>query len=41
VQNLIDAVSKEIPKIKSLIKNRRIKLEDFEFMRYNGCEIIP
>jgi len=41
VQNLIDAVSKEIPKIKSLIKNGRIRLEDFEFMQYNGCEIIP
>ncbi|MGB9671626.1 MAG: TIGR04084 family radical SAM/SPASM domain-containing protein [Candidatus Bathyarchaeales archaeon] len=41
VQNLIDAVSAEIPKIKSLIKNGLVKREDFEFMRYNGCEIIP
>lgn len=41
VRNLIDAVSAEIPRIKSLIKNGRIKLEDFEFMKYNGCEIIP
>jgi putative peptide-modifying radical SAM enzyme len=41
VHNLIDAVSGEIPRIKGLIKNGRIRLEDFNFMKYNGCEIIP
>ncbi|MEM3725790.1 MAG: TIGR04084 family radical SAM/SPASM domain-containing protein [Candidatus Bathyarchaeia archaeon] len=41
VHNLIDAVSQEIPKIRSLIEKERIKLEDFKFMEYNGCEIIP
>ncbi|MEM3731628.1 MAG: TIGR04084 family radical SAM/SPASM domain-containing protein [Candidatus Bathyarchaeia archaeon] len=41
VQNLIEAVSKEIPRIRNLIKSGRVRLEDFNFMKYNGCEIIP
>jgi hypothetical protein len=41
VHNLIDAVSQEIPRIRSLIDKERISLEDFKFMKYNGCEIIP
>ncbi|MCS7114827.1 MAG: TIGR04084 family radical SAM/SPASM domain-containing protein [Nitrososphaerota archaeon] len=41
VENLIDAVKKEIPRMKRLIRTGKIRLEDFEFMKYNGCEIIP
>ncbi|MEM2103688.1 MAG: TIGR04084 family radical SAM/SPASM domain-containing protein [Candidatus Bathyarchaeia archaeon] len=41
VENLIDAVEEAVPKIKGLINEGRIKLEDFEFMKYIGCEIIP
>ena len=41
VRNLIDAVTKEAPRIRKLIENRRISMKDFEFMKYNGCEIIP
>lgn len=41
VRNLIDAVREELPKIKSLINSGRVRLEDFTFMKYNGCEIIP
>ena len=41
VRNLIDAVRTEIPRIRRLIEEGRISLEDFEFMKYNGCEIIP
>nr|WP_312058963.1 TIGR04084 family radical SAM/SPASM domain-containing protein [Fervidobacterium pennivorans] len=41
VHNLIDAVSQEIPRIKGLIAKGRVKPEDFDFMKYNGCEIIP
>ncbi|MGQ9640677.1 MAG: TIGR04084 family radical SAM/SPASM domain-containing protein [Candidatus Bathycorpusculaceae bacterium] len=41
VRNLIDAVSQEIPRINKLIEKGRIRLEDFNFMKYNGCEIIP
>ena len=41
VRNLVDAVTKEIPRIKKLVKNGRTSLKNFEFMKYNGCEIIP
>lgn len=40
-QNMIDAIASEMPRIKQLIKNGRIKMEDFNFMKYIGCEIIP
>jgi len=38
---MIDAVLAEMPRIKRLISAGRIKIEDFEFMEYVGCEIIP
>jgi uncharacterized protein len=41
VRNLVDAVAKEVPRIRKLMENGRISLKDFEFMKYNGCEIIP
>jgi putative peptide-modifying radical SAM enzyme len=41
VKNLINAVAKEMPRIKRLVKNGKVGLKDFEFLKYNGCEIIP
>ena len=41
VRNLIDATSKEMQRMRKLIENGKINLRDFEFMKYNGCEIIP
>lgn len=41
VENMIDAIKAETPRIRQLIKNGKIKMEDFEFMKYVGCEIIP
>jgi hypothetical protein len=41
VRNLVDAVAKELPRIRKLIENGRISMNDLEFMKYNGCEIIP
>ncbi len=41
VRNLIDTINKETPRIRRLIENGKISLQDFEFMKYNGCEIIP
>jgi putative peptide-modifying radical SAM enzyme len=41
VRNLIEAISAEMPKIQRLIREKKIRLEDFKFMKYNGCEIIP
>ena len=41
VRNLVDAVVREVPRIRKLVENGRISLKGFEFMKYNGCEIIP
>ncbi len=41
VRGLVKAVKKELPRIKNLIENGKISLGDFDFMKYNGCEIIP
>jgi uncharacterized protein len=41
VRDLIDAVAGQIPRIKQFIDNGRLAPTDFEFMKYNGCEIIP
>jgi len=41
VQNLIEAVFQKMPKIQKLIRRGRIGFKDFEYMKYNGCEIIP
>jgi putative peptide-modifying radical SAM enzyme len=41
VKNLINAVESEVPRIRRLIENRKINIKDFQFMKYNGCEIIP
>ena len=41
VRNLVDAIETELPRIKRLVKDQRIQLSDFEYMKYNGCEIIP
>jgi uncharacterized protein len=41
VKGLVKSVASELPRIKQLIKEGEIKLSDFEFLKYNGCEIIP
>jgi putative peptide-modifying radical SAM enzyme len=41
VKNMIDAVKEELPRMKQLIKNGKMGLKDFDFLKYNGCEIIP
>ena len=38
---LIEAIKREIPSIKRIIDTKKISLHDFEFMKFNGCEIIP
>jgi putative peptide-modifying radical SAM enzyme len=38
---LVEAVKTDFPRMQRLLKNGRIKLQDFDFMKYNGCEIIP
>jgi putative peptide-modifying radical SAM enzyme len=41
VRNLIDAIAHEMPRINDLVESKKVRLKDFEFMEYNGCEIIP
>jgi putative peptide-modifying radical SAM enzyme len=41
VRNLIQAVSREVPRIRELIDMGKVKPTDFEYTKYNGCEIIP
>jgi len=40
-KGLINAVKAELPRINRLIDNGKVRLNDFEFGKYNGCEIIP
>lgn len=41
VKALIGDVKAEIPRIKQLIDSGKIRLNDFDFIKYNGAEIIP
>ncbi len=41
VTGLIDSVRAELPRIKRMIAVGEISLNDFDYLRYNGCEIIP
>jgi sulfatase maturation enzyme AslB (radical SAM superfamily) len=41
VKRLIAAVKSEVPRIMRLIEEKKIALSDFEYLKYNGCEIIP
>jgi putative peptide-modifying radical SAM enzyme len=41
VKYMIDSLYDVAPQIKSLIERGTIKREQFEYPRYNGCEIIP
>jgi putative peptide-modifying radical SAM enzyme len=41
VEQLVEAVKDELPRIHQLIKNRKLRFTDFNYLKYNGCEIIP
>lgn len=41
VRNLVKAMVEELPRIRRLLQRGAISLENFQFMQYNGCEIIP
>jgi len=41
IRNLVDTTKRQLPRIRLLIENGKINLRDFEFMKYNGCEIMP
>jgi putative peptide-modifying radical SAM enzyme len=41
VRNLINSVTENMPRITRLLNNGKLRKEDFSFIKYNGCEIIP
>ncbi len=41
VAQLIKTVENEIPRIELLIKNGKVRLDDFDYVKFNGAEIIP
>jgi len=41
VENVIQALSEVTPRIRALIEQGKLGFKDFDFMKYNGCEIIP
>jgi len=41
IQHLINSVQTEIPRIKQLISDGKIAIQDFDYIKYNGAEIIP
>ncbi len=41
IRNLIEAMKNILPDVKRLIENETIGMKDFEYLKYNGCEIIP
>jgi putative peptide-modifying radical SAM enzyme len=40
-RELISSMKKEMPRIKQLIDRNKIRIQDFKFVKFNGCEIIP
>ncbi|KDE56563.1 TIGR04084 family radical SAM/SPASM domain-containing protein [Methanoculleus sp. MH98A] len=41
VENLHSALSAALPEIRALIRDGRVRMEDFAHRKYNSCEIIP
>jgi putative peptide-modifying radical SAM enzyme len=41
VTNMIDALRDTVPQIQSLIETGSVQLKQFDYTKYNGCEIIP
>lgn len=41
VKNLIDSLKSEEPRVRRLISQGKIRPSDFDYLKYNGCEIIP
>jgi uncharacterized protein len=41
IEKLIESVQNELPRIHGLIKKGQLKLSDFDYVKFNGAEIIP
>jgi len=41
VKNLIDSLKAVLPRVRELIRKGNVRETDFDYVRYNGCEVIP
>jgi uncharacterized protein len=41
VRDTVSVLNEKLPEIRALIEADRIHLSDFDYVKYNGCEIIP
>jgi putative peptide-modifying radical SAM enzyme len=41
VRNMITALHEVLPEIRTLVQDGRVSNSDFQYEKYNGCEIIP
>jgi len=41
VRGLIDSIKSQLPRINKLIEQGKMNISDFDFLEFNGCEIIP
>jgi hypothetical protein len=41
VSNLVESLQHSLPKIRLMMHRGELKLQDFEYEKYNSCEIIP
>ena len=41
VRNMVDALREVLPEVESLADEGKVRPEDFAYMKYNSCEIIP
>ena len=41
VRNMVDALHEALPQVERLIEKGAIRFEDFEYTKYNSCEVIP
>jgi putative peptide-modifying radical SAM enzyme len=41
VEKLIESVQNQLPQMQKLIRDGTLSLEDFDYLKYNGAEIIP
>jgi len=41
VKNLVESLKASLPRVKTLIDDEKIRLSDFDHVKYNSCEIIP
>jgi len=41
VRHMVDALYEALPEVERLIEKGTVRMEDFEYTKYNSCEVIP